>query len=127
MKEIIAIRKDNLDRIIQFKMSDGKIYNYEMAKEEIIDDKVSNAQVILGKDNLWIILGKNTANSDFSNLVELDKNGYILVDNDLQSKTEGLFVAGDCRQKKVRQLTTAVSDGAMASVGAVSYIDKNFE
>ena len=36
-------------------------------------------------------------------------------------------MAGDCRQKKVRQLTTAVSDGAMASVGAVSYIDKNFE
>ena len=70
MKEIIAVRKDNLDRIIQFKMSDGKIYNYEMAKEEIIEEKVSNAQVILGKDNLWIILGKNNANSDFSNLVE---------------------------------------------------------
>ena len=51
-------------------MSDGKIYNYEMAKEEIIDDKVSNAQVILGKDNLWIILGKNGTNSDFSNLEE---------------------------------------------------------
>lgn len=70
MKEIVAIRKDNLDRIIEFKMNDGKIYNYEMAKEEIIDDKVSNAQVILGKDNLWIILGKENAKSDFSNLEE---------------------------------------------------------
>ena len=70
MKEIIAIRKDALDRIVEFKMSDGKIYNYEMAKEEIIDDKVSNAQVILGKDNLWIIFGCKSANSDFSNLTE---------------------------------------------------------
>ena len=70
MKEIVAIRKDNLDRIVEFKMDDGKIYNYEMAKEEIIDDKVSNAQVILGKDNLWIILGKDNAKSDFSNLEE---------------------------------------------------------
>ena len=70
MKEIIAIRRDNLDRIVEFKMNDGKIYNYEMAKEEIIDDKVSNAQVILGKDNLWIILGKENAKSDFSNLEE---------------------------------------------------------
>ena len=70
MKEIIAVRKDNLDRIIQFKMSDGKIYNYEMAKEEIMDDKVSNAQVILGKDNLWIIMGKEKTNSNFSNLEE---------------------------------------------------------
>lgn len=75
----------------------------------------------------FIAIGQIPNNDIFSNLVELDKNGYILVDNDLQTKTEGLFVAGDCRQKKVRQLTTAVSDGAMASVGAVSYIDKNFE
>jgi len=70
MKEIIGIKKDALDRIVEFKMTDGKIYNYEMAKEEIINDKVSNAQVILGKDNLWIILGKENANSDFSNLEE---------------------------------------------------------
>lgn len=70
MKEIIAIKKDNLDRIVEFKMNDGKIYNYEMAKEEIMNDKVSNAQVILGKDNLWIIMGKEKTNSDFSNLEE---------------------------------------------------------
>jgi hypothetical protein len=70
MKEITAVRKDGLDRIVEFKMSDGKIYNYEMAKEEIINDNVSNAQVILGKDNLWIILGKENTKSDFSNLEE---------------------------------------------------------
>ena len=40
-------------------------------KEEIIDDKVSNAQVILGKDNLWIILGKENAKSDFSNFFNI--------------------------------------------------------
>lgn len=75
----------------------------------------------------FIAIGQVPKNDIFSNLVDLDQNGYILVDGDLQTKTEGLFVAGDCRQKKVRQLTTAVSDGAMASVGAVSYIDRNFE
>lgn len=70
MKEILAIKKDALDRIVEFKMNDGKIYNYEMAKEEIMNDTVSNAQVILGKDNLWIIMGKNNTKSDFSNLEE---------------------------------------------------------
>lgn len=70
MKEITAIKKDALDRIVEFKMNDGKIYNYEMAKEEILDNKVSNAQIILGKDNLWIIMGKENAKSDFSNLEE---------------------------------------------------------
>ena len=74
----------------------------------------------------FIAIGQIPNNDIFSELVELDKNGYILVNEDLETKTPGLFVAGDCRQKKVRQLTTAVSDGAMASVGAVSYIDKNF-
>ena len=74
----------------------------------------------------FIAIGQIPNNNIFENLVELDNNGYILVDENLETKTEGLFVAGDCRQKKVRQLTTAVSDGAMASVGAVNYIDKNF-
>lgn len=74
----------------------------------------------------FIAIGQIPKNDIFTNLVDLDKNGYILVNEDLETKTKGLFVAGDCRQKKVRQLTTAVSDGAMASVGAVSYIDKNF-
>ena len=74
----------------------------------------------------FIAIGQIPNNDIFNNLVDLDKNGYILVNEDLETKTKGLFVAGDCRQKKVRQLTTAVSDGAMASVGAVSYIDKNF-
>ena len=70
MKEIIAIKKDALDRIVEFKMNDGKIYNYEMAKEEILNDNVANAHIILGKDNLWIIMGKENAKSDFSNLEE---------------------------------------------------------
>ena len=74
----------------------------------------------------FIAIGQIPNNENFSNLVDLDKNGYIIVNEDLETKTKGLFVAGDCRVKKVRQLTTAVSDGAMASVGAVSYIDKNF-
>ena len=86
------------------------------------DDSLLELQV----KGCFIAIGQIPNNEIFSNLVELDKNGYILVNEDLETKTKGLFVAGDCRQKKVRQLTTAVSDGAMASVGAVSYIDKNF-
>ena len=69
-EKIIAVKRDNLNRIVEFKTNYNKIYNYEMAKEAIINDEISNAQVILGKDNLWIILGKNETNSDFSNLDE---------------------------------------------------------
>lgn len=117
------------------KRENVEIYHNLLLKEFKYSDELEgvvfeNTQDLTKKEftvkACFIAIGQIPNNDIFFNLVELDKNGYILVDNDLQTKTEGLFVAGDCRQKKVRQLTTAVSDGAMASVGAVSYIDKNF-
>lgn len=92
----------------------------------IFENTKDNSSLELKVKACFIAIGQIPNNNIFENLVELDNNGYILVDENLETKTEGLFVAGDCRQKKVRQLTTAVSDGAMASVGAVNYIDKNF-
>ena len=75
---------------------------------------------------VFIAIGQVPDNKAFTNLVDLDKDGYVVADENLQTKTPGLFVAGDCRVKKVRQLTTAVNDGAVSAVNAVSYIDKNF-
>lgn len=72
----------------------------------------------------FIAIGQIPNNEMFSNVVELDKDGYIIASEDLETKTPGLFVAGDCRVKKFRQLTTAVSDGAIASIGSVTYVDK---
>ena len=72
----------------------------------------------------FIAIGQIPNNDMFKNVVELDNYGYILASEDLETKTPGLFVAGDCRKKKIRQLTTAVSDGSIASIGAVSYVDK---
>lgn len=101
-----------------------------IAKDELegllFKNTKDDSSLQLNVKGCFIAIGQIPNNENFSNLVDLDKNGYIIVNEDLQSKTEGLYVAGDCRVKKVRQLTTAVSDGAMASVGAVSYIDKNF-
>ena len=81
---------------------------------------------ILNVPAVFIAIGQVPDNKAFENLVDLDENGYIITDENLETKTKGLFVAGDCRVKKIRQLTTAVSDGATTAVNAVSYIDKNF-
>lgn len=81
---------------------------------------------ILNVPAVFIAIGQVPDNKAFKNLVELDKDGYVIADENLETKTKGLFVAGDCRVKKIRQLTTAVSDGATTAVNAVSYIDKNF-
>ena len=58
-EKIIAIKKDNLDRIVEFKTNKNKIYNYEMAKEAIFDGLIDNAFVVKGKDNLFYVCDNN--------------------------------------------------------------------
>ena len=71
----------------------------------------------------FIAIGQVPDNDRYANLVKLDK-GYIVTDEACKTATAGIFAAGDCRSKKIRQLTTAVSDGAIAAVEAVNYIDR---
>ena len=59
----------------------------------------------------------------FANLVDLDDAGYIKADETCTTKTPGLFVAGDTRTKKIRQVATAVGDGAVAGTSAVNYVN----
>lgn len=70
----------------------------------------------------FIAIGQEPDNAPFRNVVELDGNGYIVADEDCTTSTAGVFVAGDCRTKKVRQLTTAASDGASAAMAACKYL-----
>lgn len=72
----------------------------------------------------FVAIGQIPDNGIFSDLAELDKNGYFTVSGDAPTKTEGFFVAGDCCAKTVRQLTTAMSDGATAAFAACNYLDK---
>lgn len=57
-QKIIAIKKDNLDRIIEFKTNNNTIYNYEMAKEAINKGLIENAVVVKGKDTLMHVMEK---------------------------------------------------------------------
>ncbi len=67
------------------------------------------------------MIPKNTA---FASLVELDGEGYIITDEDGTTSTAGMYAAGDCRRKRVRQLTTATADGTVAALAAVEYVAK---
>lgn len=72
----------------------------------------------------FVAIGQIPDNAIFAGLADLDKNGYFTVAGDTPTKTEGFFVAGDCCAKTVRQLTTAISDGATAAFAACGYLDK---
>ena len=82
---------------------------------------------ILTVDGVFIAVGAQPDNSAFAQLLKLDGAGYADASEDCLTPTPGVFVAGDCRAKAVRQLTTAVSDGAVAALAAVHWLDKQAE
>lgn len=74
-------------------------------------------------DGMFVAIGLVPENENFKNVADLDNYGYIDSDEDCKTKTAGVFVAGDCRKKAVRQVATAVADGAVAAISACRYID----
>ena len=75
-------------------------------------------------DGVFVAIGLIPQNEAFANVITLDERGYADFGEDCVTNAEGIFVAGDCRQKKIRQVATAVSDGAVAALAACSYLDK---
>ena len=74
-------------------------------------------------DGVFVAIGLEPKNSAFSENAALDEYGYFDSDESCVTKTNGIFVAGDCRKKTVRQITTATADGATAALAACKYID----
>ena len=87
-----------------------------------VENKNTHEKRVLDVMGLFVAIGQMPENSEFINVVDLDKGGYIEAKEDCKTKTKGIFTAGDCRTKKVRQLATAASDGAIAALAACEYI-----
>lgn len=75
-------------------------------------------------DGLFVAIGHAPDNAIFSDYIDLDDGGYARSGEDCLTKTKGVFVAGDCRKKTVRQLTTAAADGSVAAIAACGYLDR---
>ncbi|MBR5237065.1 MAG: FAD-dependent oxidoreductase [Clostridia bacterium] len=74
-------------------------------------------------DGLFVAIGHTPETRLFAQLMALDEGGYADADESCLTQTAGLFVAGDCRRKTLRQLTTAMADGASAAIAACHYLD----
>lgn len=74
-------------------------------------------------DGLFICIGQVPENGAFADVVGVDARGYIAAGEDCLTGHPGIFAAGDCRTKAVRQITTATGDGAVAAVAACHYLD----
>ena len=95
-------------------------------KVKMVDsDKVraGDKYQFLEADGVFVAIGKKPQTAMFAELVELDDNGYIVAGEDCKTTCPGVFVAGDCRTKSVRQLVTAAGDGAVAAEAVINYLD----
>ena len=106
------------------------VHEYEAIKfegeEELVGvtfrDKKTNENKTFPCDGCFIAIGQVPDNDRFAPWVELEK-GFIKVDENMETKTEGIYAAGDCRVKKIRQVITATSDGAIAAMSAANYLN----
>ena len=96
---------------------DGNLTGLEIRND--ITGEVSTLKV----DGAFLAVGLMPENEPFANLTKLNDWGYFDSAEDCRTVTEGLFVAGDCRSKRIRQVVTAAADGAIAATAACSYIE----
>ncbi len=77
----------------------------------------------LDVDGVFIYVGHSPISNLVRGMADLDENGYIITDDEMRTSTAGLFAAGDVRRKTLRQVVTAVADGAIAAVSAEKYLE----
>ncbi len=88
-----------------------------------IKNTATNETTALTLDGMFVAIGLVPQNDIFKNIVALDERGYIIADEFCKTSADGIFVAGDCRTKTIRQVITAAGDGAVAALAACDYAD----
>lgn len=116
-------RKENVEFILNSIVTELK--GDTLLEGIVIKDVVTGEQTEKAVGGLFIAIGQMPDNEAFTNLVTVDEKGYIQAAEDCLTETQGVFTAGDCRTKAVRQLATAASDGAVAGLAACEYIVNN--
>ena len=89
----------------------------------IVQNRETGEERTLPAEGLFIAIGQTPGTAPFAKVVEVDEAGYFLAGEDCRTALPGVFAAGDCRRKAVRQLTTAVADGAVAGLAAAAYAE----
>ena len=88
-----------------------------------IASTVTDEKTYIDIQGLFVAIGHVPESKVYRDLVECDAYGYIKAGEDCKTSAKGIFAAGDCRTKAVRQLATAAADGAVCAIAACEYLD----
>lgn len=105
----------------------GNVVDRLLGENELEGIAIKNAAgevAELKLDGMFVAIGLIPQNEPFSSLIKLNDWGYVDATENCLTGTDGIFVAGDCRSKKIRQVATAAADGAVAALAACDYIDR---
>jgi thioredoxin reductase (NADPH) len=112
------IKKENVEIILSSTVSE--ILGDKEFSGIVIDSDGKKKELIL--DGMFVAIGLVPQNEPFSSVINLNNWGYVEAGEDCLTSKKGIFVAGDCRSKKIRQVATAAADGAVAALAACDYI-----
>ena len=103
-----------LESIVFENTKTGEIFEYQADEND-------------GTMGLFVFVGYLPQTDLFKDKLTVNKQGYIITDAEMRTNIPGVFAAGDCREKNLRQVVTATADGAIAVIAAERYIDSKFE
>ena len=115
-----------------------KLENVTVICDAVVDallgeDKLSGIRILRGAEKtpevlsvtgMFVAIGQQPENGAFAEFAALNPSGYIIADESCTTGTDGIFAAGDCRTKAIRQVVTATADGASAALAACRYLDR---
>jgi len=94
----------------------------ERVESMVLENRETHERVEIGIDGVFVYVGLVPNSRPFLELADVDENGFIITDDRMRTRTPGLFAAGDVRAKPLRQVSTAVGDGAIAAYEAYEFL-----
>lgn len=111
--------KENISLCLDSRVSE--LCGEQKLSAVVIENSRTGEKRTIDVEGIFVAIGQIPDSEEFADIVRLDKDGYIIASEDCHTNTEGIFAAGDCRTKEVRQLTTSAADGAVAALAAVKW------
>lgn len=139
---VVLVRKDHMraDQFLvrQLEQAENIDIRYNASLVEVSGNELLNSLTIRnnttgiltktafdeGSVGVFVFVGNIPQTEPLKSAIDLDESGYINTDQDMRTTVKGLFAAGDCRAKTLRQIVTAASDGAIAAHAAVQYLNR---